>query len=618
MRRWLLTGLALAAPLLQAEPLRTVQDLRYGLVLYEYYQDEYFRALSELMVADAKGGIKGHADNPELVAGGIALSFGMDRQAKASFEALLTEEKPISVRNAAWYYLAKLQHQRGDSDRAANTLDNVVEPVEKGLVQGYSELRNQLLIRQNRLPDAEVLANPILKKSSKNSSLQAYLAYNLGAAYARAGDYEKAQQYFDLMGKTNFSKNPVLRREQLALYDKSFTAAGYSHLLQKNFPKAVEAFSRVRLDSFYANEALLGLGWAHYEQEQYGEALVPWRLATQRSLIFPSTQEALLAIGDTFEKQELFGKALRQYQLAEQIFTDELDKLKTLNQSLQEQSILTQLAAGGQPPASWLVNDETRAAKPLISYLQTLFTQNEFQALVQTLRDIYQVKDKLEEWRDKLDIYDELLVERRQRRADQAEIIATAGHSERLLALRERWQVATAELERAKSEQDIWAFLEEPLYGYKNRLDNMASTLEQLEAAGENVDAERELYERYRGIIMWQASEDFPARVWAIEDQLKPVANALAEAETRRDSVAVLIEVPFDILPHQEAIAKARISLDQRLANADALIEQLDARLRSQITAELNRQSIRLTYYLGETKLAIARLYDQSMLEAQP
>src|SRR5687767_8871024 len=55
----------------KAQPKSSVADLRYGVALYHYYQQDYLQSLSELMVADARDGIQGHADNPELIAGGV-------------------------------------------------------------------------------------------------------------------------------------------------------------------------------------------------------------------------------------------------------------------------------------------------------------------------------------------------------------------------------------------------------------------------------------------------------------------------------------------------------------------------------------------------------------------
>src|SRR3954469_7095209 len=76
----MLTGNVDAAP--KEKMKSSVADLRYGVALYHYYQQDYLQSLAELMVADARDGIHGHGDNPELIAGGVSLAFGMQRHAE--------------------------------------------------------------------------------------------------------------------------------------------------------------------------------------------------------------------------------------------------------------------------------------------------------------------------------------------------------------------------------------------------------------------------------------------------------------------------------------------------------------------------------------------------------
>jgi hypothetical protein len=99
-------------PALGKEELKTqVADLRYGVALYHYYQHDHLSALAELMVADARDGIKGHGNNPELIAGGISLAYGMQNRAETIFTQILKDDsRPQSVRDAAWFYLGKLYY----------------------------------------------------------------------------------------------------------------------------------------------------------------------------------------------------------------------------------------------------------------------------------------------------------------------------------------------------------------------------------------------------------------------------------------------------------------------------------------------------------------------------
>ncbi len=103
-----------------------VKDLRYGAVLYEFFQENYFEALKLLNIAKAQGGIKNHGDFPELMEGGISLSYGMDNKARDIFARLLdaNTEKPVS--NQLRFYLAKVLYERGlksDAQKILATID---------------------------------------------------------------------------------------------------------------------------------------------------------------------------------------------------------------------------------------------------------------------------------------------------------------------------------------------------------------------------------------------------------------------------------------------------------------------------------------------------------------
>ena len=53
-----------------------VKDLKYGAVLFEYFQQKYFDTLVEYEYATARGGIQNHGTYPELLKGGVSLSYG--------------------------------------------------------------------------------------------------------------------------------------------------------------------------------------------------------------------------------------------------------------------------------------------------------------------------------------------------------------------------------------------------------------------------------------------------------------------------------------------------------------------------------------------------------------
>ena len=84
-----------------------VQDLHYGEVLFHFYQEDYFTAISQLMVAQQQNLLQHHQDESELLLGGLQLSYGMPDQAERRFDRLLDHNTDAALRNRVWYYLTK-------------------------------------------------------------------------------------------------------------------------------------------------------------------------------------------------------------------------------------------------------------------------------------------------------------------------------------------------------------------------------------------------------------------------------------------------------------------------------------------------------------------------------
>ena len=248
----LTTNLAIAD-----KPLSAVADLRYGATLYEYYLGDFFQALSELMVAEQRDGIQGHGDNPKLIEGGISLSFGMERKAGEIFNDLLSADaqgeftRPLEVRNAAWFYLGKLRYLRGDWDGTEESFARISGRFDEALLAELEALVINLAIRRDNLNGA--IEN--LDKARAVDEWLPYLYYNLGNAYARQQNFPEAVTYYQRIGELPLQQDPVQRAEQLILYDRAFTAAGYSYILLGEQEEAIDQFTKVRLHSPSSNRA---------------------------------------------------------------------------------------------------------------------------------------------------------------------------------------------------------------------------------------------------------------------------------------------------------------------------------------------------------------------------
>lgn len=602
----------------------TVADLRYGVVLYEYYQDHYFEALSELMVAEQRGGIQGHGDNPALIEGGISLSFGMENKAGNIFTGLLKTDadgehtRPEEVRNAAWYYLGKLRYLRGDWNGAAQSFARIDGRFEQDLLPELESLAINLSLRRGDLQQAEAE----LKRAGNVQDWLPYLYFNLGNAYARAGQFDRATDYYQKLVNLPISKRPTQLREQLALYDKGLTAAGYARLLQQDYQQAIKQFRRVRLDSVHSDRALLGYGWAAAENEDYQLALRPWQALSRRPLIYPAVQEAIIAVPFAYEKLNANGQALASYQNAEVEFERAIQEIGRLMNELNNQNLLQVLDIKEEDSRDWFMLDENNSVAPELTYLTELFSLNQFQGAIQELRDILHMAGQLDTWREKLEAYRYMLDQREINRDRQTQQIAGLDLHNQLAVMQQERDGYQRQLNRIVEQRDYLALVKGSAEGDEKYqaelLADVKANIDRLQAAGEDTTEYEAAYRRYHGLLYWQAAQAFPDNRWRIQRTINQLDQAMEDAQinlARFDREQV--EAP-DIVPYRQRINTLSARLDEQLQQVNAAAQLAENTLRQQIKAELLKQKKRLQHYLSQARLAVARLYDQALLKEKP
>lgn len=614
-----------------------VADLRYGVSLYHYYQQDYLTALSELMVADARGtGIQGHGNHPELIAGGISLAFGMENHAEQLFSRLLQDQsRPLTVRDAAWFYLGKLHYTRANWPRAEESFARVSTTFSPRLAAEMAALRINLQIHQGQL-----VPIPLARLEHKQlRDWSPFALYNLGAAYARTGNYEQAREYYRAAITAPAPKSRSARREYRALQDKLYTALGYTYLLENRFAQALESFTQVRLNSSFSYPALLGYGWAALEQKQYREALRPWQVLQQRTLIYPEVQEALLALPYAYEKLGANGDALAAYQQAELLLTAEISRLEEMRALLTEGELLQLVGSEPQSAemlrdapadapslvaivtddgANWLKLDSTSIIKTRSDYLRELFAQTAFQRAVLDLRDLLRLQRLLQDWQPRLESYTELLHEKRAHRERTEQRLTQQtlqAERDRLLAQQEQ---LTARLADIRTDNDYMAFATADRRELYQRVERSQITLTRQREAGEDVSAEQAQLNLYRGILQWEAAQEFPARLWQAEKIRQLNAATLADIDARYQRITTLRQAHSDIQPHLERLARLQADTAEHLARTNNLIAAHSAALRAQVDQQLGQQQQRLGAYLAQAHVAVARLYDAALRTHTP
>lgn len=631
----LATAFSVAA---EEKPKTAVADLRYGVALFHYYQQDYVNAIAELMVADARNGIQGHSDNPELIAGGISLAFGMQNHAESVFSQILQDERrPQSVRDAAWFYLGKLYYTRGDWAAAEQSFNRVSADFKPALRAQLQALQINIRIRDKRYAEL----TPKIVEQSELRGWNPYALYNLGAAHAREGNFTQAQLFFNALADIDIAKDPRTRATQWALQDKSSTALGYSYLAEKKYAAAIREFTKVRLDGIYANQALLGYGWAAVAQEEYTTALQPWQLLRSRSLIYPAVQESLLALPFAYEKLNAQGEAVAAYELAEELLAREIQLIRDMRATLTEGELLTLIDA--KPMAveearkalqndeegqgltaviaddgqNWLKLDGTSIIKTRSAYMSELFAQTRFQTAVLELRDLLRLQRLLQNWQPKLIAYRELLLEKQALRGRQEQQLTQSAFALQAQQLQQRRDQFATRLQQIIAADDYLALADTDTRALQERVTRAGQTIARMQAAGQQTDELAQRQKMFAGILLWRAAQHYPIALAEQQRELAQIDSALASVIKTQTHIDEITATSLDIQPVLARLQTLQQETATQLYVTEQLIAQQTRVLREQVDQQLASHEKRLKNYLSQAHLAVARLYDAE-LRRQP
>ena len=116
----------------------------------------------------------------------------------------------------------------------------------------------------------------------------------------------------------------------------------------------------------------------------------------------------------------------------------------------------------------------------------------------------------------------------------------------------------------------------------------------------------------YHGLLIFEDSEQFPARAW----EARKALAAMDELEA--DSVVALARVDEAVAGHQASNFAPRIAalteqVGTESVEVQATLALAEARVRDTAIAELERQSEQLRRALGQSRLAIAQLHDRGI-----
>jgi len=580
-----------------------VLDLHYGEVLFHFYQEDYFTAISHLMVARQQNLLQHHLNESELLLGGLQLSYGMPDQAERRFDRLLDRNTDADLRNRIWYYLTKITYQRGHFRRALGKLQKIDKLDDRSIGTELAVLNANLHMA---LGENDKAAD-VLENISSADGWEEYLRINRGIALLRAGELEEGRKTLDKLGKAD-TDNEELR----ALRDRANLGLGYELLRAGDAEHARYYLNRVRLQGPFTQAALLGAGWADVERGDYKQALTPWLKLLELASYEAPVQEAHLAVPYAFAQLGDSKRAIYFYEQAIDYFDEEQQQLDAAIQSTQSGgllSLLSQTDTGNS--GGWLHDSPTLEGVPSGRYLVDILSSHSFQEALKDYRDLGYLQQLLNQWLENIDLYYDMVDARRLAYQQRSPLIRQRLEKQEAKSLYQRWQdyqSLTLAQHGSGDPLDLASGKEKRQW---RTLRKVQATLASLapEPRQTNMLAKAHWLQ---GILYWQIQANYKARLWDVEKQLQALEGPVTEATSKHQQVSdALDNVKLGFDGYDGRIAAMRERILALLPNIQTSRDNSSDQLQQLTLKELETRRQRLASYRIQARYALARSYDQ-------
>ncbi len=588
-----------------------VRDLYYGEALYQFFQQNYYTAAVHILTARERELLKQHDAEAQLLLGGIYLSYGLHDDAERLFTVLLDEKQAPAVHDRAWFYLGKIRYYKGLYAEADAALAQVGDHLDPALTEELRTLKANLLMAREKYTEA---AHSLLELAEDGDENQAWFArFNLGVALIRAGRSDGGVLVLDRVGQLR-SDDEYLK----ALRDRANLALGY-RLLKQDPARARGYLRRVRLNGPFSNKALLGMGWAALEQQQYKQALLPWDELSRRDRVDVAVFESLLAKGYAQELLQAYPQAMASYREAIDIYQRELTALDATRAAVGQGRLwddLLKQVDGSE--MGWFWEAELLPDTPEARYLPVLMARHEFHEAIKNLRDLNFLRAKLARWEGDMPAYDLMLAERRQTYEAQLERLTPDETLARIEDIRASRDIYAEELQRIDRDHDALALATQDEQQLMERLQRIEERLWHLRDH-RRIARWREQYRFFKGLLEYDIRTTYAARRWEVQKALRSLDREFEATLARQDSLQrARAQAPAGFEGFDQRIQALRGRIDALKQQVDATFAEQQRLLQAQVDTELDRLRGSLVDYLDRARFSLAHLQDLAAHQIRP
>ena len=599
------------------------------MAVYDYFQGNYFAALTQLAINDKKGVIdsSGHS---ELLQAGLELHFDMDDGAAQNFANYVlaqSAEQDPSYQDYVYLSFARSLYKKQAFNKAKQAIDLIGEHLNAQYHDDYHFLNAQLLLKQDDLTAAKAAKANI----SKGHIYHRYLAFNYAMMVLAEGDKGTAIKALEVVVQADASFAEQAQEDDAdlaveitdefeAIVDRANLALGYLHIEENNNELAIDAFKRVSIDSLDTESAMLGFGWAAANNNDYKTALAVWQQLAKRETITAYVAEGSLAIGYVYEQMHKSEESYLAYQQAVakfNVYAKQLDaELAKLNDKDNGSGYFMSLL---KPVRVELADDasksdlykasmkgnkvELQLPKTIQSF--DVVASNEFDHDLNDVNDLSIMINMLASWQGKLDA---MAVEFY---GEQTSQLTTANQEaalreQQLAELLRQFRSINTQLNTQAFTHAGKLFKADPIVGKRIQLQTthqqylrLNSMLEQ-NAVDQNYANLKAKLDRIAGLLLWQIGD-----YYLNEQGQKTKQQGIVAAYKLKQSEQLSLSPVFEL--KQQA--------SDKLKHAKALQQTIVLSLQQSLADSLSEQRNNLKQYKQKAQLALVRLNDETFIK---
>ncbi len=535
---------------------KSTQDLEYGLVLYDYFQKNYFEALIEQEYAQAIDNSIAKGSTGQILKGGMMLSYGMPDASKKIFENLLQTQATEEISNKAWFYLAKMLYAKSDIANARDALNRVKGKVPDEIYTEYNYL--VLLVAKGNLQasGSALVSEDVLKAAQKNTPYYPYLLFNTAIMQLRNNQLKDSVK--NLEAVTEYSG----KSEELSvLADRARHGLAELAIKYNRLDEAWNYLKPIRTNGLYSNRALLSYAWAAINLKRFNDAIPALEMLNGRSIAIPEVQEAIVLLAHVYEQEGLLKKALQANVNAEKNYQKGVEMLTEARAIIDKQDVPREFIDNIEAmidDSDWFNTKPSVDYKKLTPFLIDLMAGYQFRETLDELADLYAMEANLQYWSLQAEQHALILKNARQKTYDNS-----------LKDLLDRGLVLKEQLAEKNAELKLYT-----LSLGEREQDRLNSLIQSTDSELGLLNDKIEKLQQYK-------------------TPYKPPAE------------------------YDRMVADHHAMIKQRLAEIHQFINKFELIMRNLVKEELDEHEKRMKFYAAQSKLAKARLYDLMLLSLE-